>query len=101
MLQLKQVFQTIQIKTKIIVGADGSNSTVARLMHGAKHSDEFQLLGLRAYYENINGPKDRVDIYFTGESFPGIYWLFPKGEDGANIGMAMVSATLPYKPSQV
>ena len=98
---LKQLKQTIKIKAKIIVGADGSSSTVARLMHGAKNSDEFQLLGLRAYYENINGPTDRVDIYFTGESFPGIYWLFPKGENGANIGMAMVSATLPYKASQV
>lgn len=98
---LKQGDQTIKIKAKIIVGADGSNSTVARLMHGAKNSDEFQLLGLRAYYENINGPTDRVDIYFTGESFPGIYWLFPKGESGANIGMAMVSSTLPYKPSHV
>lgn len=98
---LKQSNQTIKIKAKIIVGADGSSSTVARLMHGAKNSDEFQLLGLRAYYENIQGPTDRVDIYFTGESFPGIYWLFPKGESGANIGMAMVSDTLPYKASKV
>lgn len=98
---LKQGKQTIKIKAKIIVGADGSSSTVARLMHGEKNSDEFQLLGLRAYYENINGPTDRVDIYFTGESFPGIYWLFPKGETGANIGMAMVSATLPHKASHV
>src|SRR5205814_6629041 len=40
-------------------------------------------------------------IYFTGESFPGIFWMFPKGPDGANIGMAMISQTLPNKPSHV
>ena len=70
-------------------------------MHGAKPKDEFQLLGLRTYYENVNGPTDRVDIYFTGESFPGIFWMFPKGPHAANIGMAMVSKTLPYKPTHV
>lgn len=99
--QLKQDKKAFQLKAKVIVGADGSRSAIARQMHGAKPSDEFQLLGLRAYYENINGPTDRVDIYFTGESFPGIFWLFPRGPHGANIGMAMVSKTLPHKRSHV
>ncbi|MEP6465283.1 MAG: geranylgeranyl reductase family protein [Parafilimonas sp.] len=99
--QLKQGLSTKQIKAKVIVGADGSSSTVARQMQGGKHADEFQLLGLRSYYENVNGPTDRVDIYFTGDSFPGIYWMFPKGSSGANIGMAAVSATLPHKPSNI
>jgi geranylgeranyl reductase family protein len=99
--QLKQGLLTKQIKAKVIVGADGSSSTVARQLQGGKHSDEFQLLGLRTYYENINGPTDRVDIYFTGESFPGIFWLFPKGTNGANIGMACTSATLPHKAGNI
>lgn len=99
--QIKQGTSTKQIKAKVLVGADGSSSTIARQMHGSKHADEFQLLGLRAYYENIKGPTDRVDIYFTGDSFPGIYWLFPKGAAGANIGMACISATLPHKASNV
>ena len=101
LVQLKQEQKTFQLKTKVLVGADGSSSTIARQMNGAKPKDEFQLLGLRAYYENVNGPTDRVDIYFTGESFPGIFWMFPKGPAGANIGMAMVSQTLPHKPSHV
>lgn len=99
--QVKQHLTTKKIKAKVIVGADGSNSVVARQMQGGKHADEFQLLGLRAYYENIKGPTDRVDIYFTGESFPGIFWLFPKGATGANIGMACISSTLPNKPVNV
>ncbi|WP_346237025.1 NAD(P)/FAD-dependent oxidoreductase [Niabella insulamsoli] len=89
------------ITSKLMVGADGSNSAVARQMHGAKSHEHFQLLGLRAYFENVNGPQDRVDIYFAEESFPGIYWMFPKGRSGANIGMAMVSATLPQSPKHV
>ncbi|MGG9960479.1 geranylgeranyl reductase family protein [Ferruginibacter sp. SUN106] len=99
--QLKQQQKTITIKSKIIVGADGSRSAIARQMHGVQPSDEFQLLGLRAYYENVNGPSDRVDIYFSDKVFPGIFWMFPKAPHGANIGMAMISQTLPNKPQQV
>ncbi len=99
--QLKkgQIFSTL--RAKIIIGADGSTSTLARQLNGNKPNDEFQLLGLRSYFENVNGPTNRVDIYFSEESFPGIFWMFPKGAAGANIGMAMVSKTLPSKPSHV
>ncbi len=98
---LKNNKKSYQLKARVIVGADGSNSTVARQMRGGKPPEEFQLLGLRAYYEGVNGPDDRVDIYFSEECFPGIFWLFPKGARGANIGIAMVSQTLPNKPSHV
>lgn len=99
--QLKQKGSTKNIHAKVLAGADGSGSVVSRSMAGNRHSDEYQLLGLRAYYDNVNGPTDRVDIYFTDESFPGIYWLFPKGPHGANIGMACISATLPHKASSI
>ncbi len=98
---LKNGTKEYQLKAKVLVGADGGNSMVARQMRGAVTADDFQLLGLRAYFKGVNGPKDRVDIYFSEESFPGIYWLFPGANGGANIGMAMVSKTLPDKPSQV
>lgn len=99
--QLKNGEKEFHLRARILVGADGSNSTVARQMRGGKPSEEFQLLGLRAYFGGVDGPDDRVDIYFSEESFPGIFWLFPKGGGGANIGIAMVSQTLPGKPSHV
>lgn len=89
------------IKAKLLVGADGSQSTIARQLHGSKPSDDYQLLGLRAYYNNVNGPTDRVDIYFSEEGFPGIFWMFPKGKNDANVGMAMISQTFPHKPSHI
>jgi geranylgeranyl reductase family protein len=98
---LKRGNENLHVRAKTIVGADGSSSTIARILHGSKPKEDFQLLGLRAYYEGVNGPRDRVDIYFSGESFPGIFWMFPKGESGANIGMAMVSTTTPQRDIHV
>ena len=83
------------IKAKMIVGADGSNSTVARQMHGTKADERYQLLGLRTYYEGVSGPVDRCDIYFSKENFPGLFWFFPTGDGKANVGSAMISTTLP------
>ncbi|WP_452224440.1 geranylgeranyl reductase family protein [Lacinutrix chionoecetis] len=100
-IKLKDDNKTFSLKAKLIVGADGSNSTIARQLHQRKPKDDYQLLGLRAYYNNVNGPTDRVDIYFDEGGFPGIFWMFPKGAHGANIGIAMISKTLPEKPPHI
>ncbi len=83
------------LTSKIIIGADGSSSTVARIHHGTKPSAFDKILAVRAYYENINGPEDQCDLYFTQDSFPGYYWLFPTGNGKANIGVGMILETLP------
>lgn len=99
--QVKQAGVTKTIVSKLIVGADGSNSTVARIIKGVKPSEDYQLLGLRAYYEGVNGPGDRCDIFFSGDNFPGLFWFFPTGPNTANIGSAMIKTTLPQNPKHV
>ncbi|MDB5205607.1 MAG: NAD(P)/FAD-dependent oxidoreductase [Flavisolibacter sp.] len=89
------------IRAKMIVGADGSNSTVARILHGIKPDEAYQLLGLRAYFEGVNGPDDRCDIFFSKENFPGLFWFFPTGKGTANVGSAMIASTLPQNETHV
>jgi len=83
------------LRTKLLIGADGSSSTVARLMRGSGASNEDRIIAVRAYFEGIEGPADEADLYFTGKSFPGYYWLFPTGKKSANVGVGMVLETLP------
>lgn len=90
-----------ELVSKILIGADGSRSVVRRILRNETFDDGFQLIGLRAYYDQVGGPRDRMDVYFIEENFPGIYWFFPEGESGANIGLATLSKTFPYKPQQV
>ena len=84
-----------RFKVRSLIGADGSSSTVARLLSGAKHSGKNRMLAVRAYFDNINGPGKRADVYYSSNSFPGYYWLFPTGPTSANVGVGMVNETFP------
>ena len=85
----------VQFKARILIGADGSSSTVSRELRGAPPPDDDRIIAVRAYYEDDEGPEDQADLYFAAESFPGYYWLFPTGGGRANVGVGMVLETLP------
>jgi geranylgeranyl reductase family protein len=83
------------LRARVVVGADGSNSTIARLLRGSSPPRADRIVAVRAYYSGVSGPADRADLYFSSESFPGYYWLFPTGPDTANVGVGMVLETVP------
>ena len=82
-------------RAKVVVGADGSSSTVAKLLRGHAPPKDDRIMAVRIYVSGINGPSDQADLYFNGESFPGYYWLFPTGRGEANLGLGMLLATIP------
>jgi geranylgeranyl reductase family protein len=92
---MKQGDKDIILSSKMLIGADGSQSSVARILRNGKPDEEDLIIGVRAYFENINSPEDRADLYFSSETFPGYYWLFPTGNGGANVGVGMLYKTLP------
>jgi len=82
---------------KLLVGADGSNSTVARIMNGKNISPENRIVAVRAYYENVNCIPNQAELYFSSKSFPGYYWFFPTGPSTANLGVGMMLESFPKK----
>ena len=91
----KQGGSSLELRAKLLIGADGSSSTVSRELRGGPPPDDDRIIAVRAYYEGDAGPEDQADLYFAGESFPGYYWLFPTGRGRANVGVGMVLETLP------
>lgn len=87
--------QTRRLAARLLVGADGSSSTVARILRGHGPSKRDRILAVRAYYEGVQGPGGRSDLYFTAESFPGYYWLFPTSDSTANVGVGVLLDTVP------
>jgi len=84
-----------QITARVLIGADGSTSAVARLMRGSGPADDDRIIAVRAYFEGVAGPSDRADLYFGSGSFPGYCWLFPVGGGAANVGLGALRNTLP------
>jgi geranylgeranyl reductase family protein len=87
--------KTSHLRARLLIGADGSNSIVARTLRGRTPPDHARIVAVRAYYENVAGPQNRCDLYFSGNSFPGYCWLFPAGDGVANVGVGVASQTIP------
>lgn len=84
---------------RMIVGADGANSVVARLVGTKRVSRKHHSAGLRVYYENVGGfhEKNHIELYFFREILPGYLWIFPLGEGRANVGIGMLSSAVSQK----
>ncbi|MDQ2814113.1 MAG: geranylgeranyl reductase family protein [Actinomycetota bacterium] len=84
-----------QLRTRLLLGADGSNSIIARTLHGGVPPRQDRIVAVRAYFDDVGGPDGQGDVCFTSDSFPGYYWLFPAGGGSANLGVGMLVSTYP------
>lgn len=84
--------EQFEIKAKIVIGADGPESRVGRwggLKTAVKPKDmesgaQFEMVGVELESDTA------LEFYF-GEVAPGGYaWVFPKGKDIANVGLAVI-----------
>jgi geranylgeranyl reductase family protein len=85
----------LTLRCRLLIGADGSSSTVARLMRGSAPPRRDRFIASRAYFANVEGPDDQLDLYFDRGCYPGFYWLFPTGNGEANVGLGMALETWP------
>lgn len=77
------------LRTRLLIGADGSSSLISRILRGEKPPRRDRIVAVRAYFEGVEGQTDQADLYVNSASFPGYYWLFPTGSDTANVGVGM------------
>jgi menaquinone-9 beta-reductase len=86
---------TRSIRTRVVIGADGSTSRTAEWLRGRPLDKRRRMIAVRAYYDGVEGPSDRADLYFAERSFPGYFWIFPTGGGRANVGIGTVLRTAP------
>jgi geranylgeranyl reductase family protein len=78
-----------ELRAKIVIGADGVTSSVARAIRPDKAEDKHRAVALRAYIEGIEEFPNVVEFYLYNEILPGYAWIFPTAEGRANIGLGM------------
>ena len=82
---------------RIILGADGFNSLVARKSGLYHHDPRHWVVALRQYYRNVDGLTDQIELHFVDEVIPGYFWIFPLEEGSANVGIGMLHSHIKRK----
>jgi menaquinone-9 beta-reductase len=91
---------TRTIRARLVIGADGARSAVARCAGAPGAAAAGNLFGLRMYCEGANIEKV-MHIVYDRETLPGYVWLFPVSHTRANIGMLVTSDILARHGSRM
>jgi geranylgeranyl reductase family protein len=74
-----------EIAARVVIGADGANSTVRRLLTAPVAAPATVAVALRGYAPTTPDP-DRMTIEFAPGRYPAYAWSFPLGDGRANVG---------------
>lgn len=99
LVKIKQAGEEKIIFTKMIVGAEGRGSLVAKKLAKHKLEPKHYSAGIRAYYTNVADmhPGNFIELHFLKEMQPGYFWIFPLPNGAANVGMGMQSSAVAAK----
>jgi len=93
---------TTKIKSKIVIGADGPESRVGRWA-GLKSTTKPKNMESGAQFEMVGVELEdiRATEFYFGSVAPGGYaWIFPKGDDIANVGLGVINTITPKNAYQ-
>jgi flavin-dependent dehydrogenase len=55
----------------------------------------------RAYFENVEFEKKGfIEIYFIKDLLPGYFWIFPSGDNGANVGFGSLPSVFKKRSAK-
>ncbi len=76
----------------LILGCDGANSFIARKQDLYQSDMKNTSVAIRCYYKGVKDLTDQIELHFVKEVLPGYFWLFPAGDNIANIGIGLTKA---------
>jgi geranylgeranyl reductase family protein len=82
---------------KVVVGADGSASTLSRLVGQRSQPREHTYSAVRGYWSGVTGLSENIELYFIDSVLPGYLWIFPMAGGKANVGLGILSSDLKTK----
>jgi len=99
-IRLKNQTETFEINNiKMLVGAEGDRSFVAKKLSDIKKENDHYCAGIRAYYEGVTELHEQnfIELHFLEELLPGYFWIFPLPNGQANVGAGMLSSSVSAK----
>jgi geranylgeranyl reductase family protein len=78
-----------ELAARVVVGADGANSTVRRLLGAPANPDRALAIAIRGYAPAPPGRPEQL-IAWVAEGWPAYVWSFPTGTGVANVGYGLL-----------
>ncbi|MEL6943435.1 MAG: geranylgeranyl reductase family protein [Bacteroidota bacterium] len=79
----------------LVLIADGANSKIAKQLTGFQLDRKHHSAAVRAYVEGVENIEEGVNLFYLFKNIlPGYFWLFPIGQQRANVGFGMLSAEI-------
>lgn len=86
--------ETREFAGRIVLGADGYRSVVARKLGLYRIDAGHWIVALRQYMRNVAGLGDQIELHYVDGVLPGYFWIFPLENGCANVGIGMVQAAM-------
>ncbi|HZX20564.1 MAG TPA: NAD(P)/FAD-dependent oxidoreductase [archaeon] len=82
----------IEIKSKMVIGADGTSSVVAQKVGQGTLPPEHQVIATRGYYKGVTGMTGNIELHFVDAVMPGYFWIFPLDNGWSNVGLGLLTS---------
>jgi geranylgeranyl reductase family protein len=86
-----------EFRGRVVVGADGYRSIVARKTGSYTIDRAHWLVAIRRYHHNVKGLSDRIELHYVSAVTPGYFWIFPVDDGLANVGLGMLASVMKKK----
>ena len=99
LLKIKKDNKGLTCHCKMVVGAGGDRSLIAKKLAGHTLLPEHYYAGLRVYYENVSGMHEQnfIELHFIKNLLPGYFWIFPLPNNKANVGLGILTNQIKKK----
>lgn len=82
----------------MIIICNGANSNLVQKLTNTKYNKDEMGVAVRAYYTNVQGLTNSIELHYKKEYFPGYFWIFPLQNGFANVGFGChLSKNTPAK----
>ncbi|WP_375434812.1 NAD(P)/FAD-dependent oxidoreductase [uncultured Hymenobacter sp.] len=87
------------VLTRLLLVANGAQSSFARQIGGHALEPAHHCAGLRAYYRGVRNlhPDNFIELHFIKDFLPGYLWVFPLPNGEANVGVGMLTEAVSKK----